>query len=156
MCYWDWRDVTAVKRKYCPCKGSNLVTSTYFVADSGLQPQGSQHPTMASLDTCYYVRPQRDTCIFQTLKNIFIKTKFVPCLYLDDTVLWILWSIECTVVKVILEANTLLSSDSRSAGVSLDRLLPPFCSARSSRPSLADLYVCLYYSESRQHRDSPG
>lgn len=154
MCYWDWRDVTAVKRKYCPCKGSNLVT--YFVADSGLQPQGSQHPTLASLDTCYYVQPQRDTYIFQTLKNIFIKTKFGPSLYLDDMVLLILWPIECTIVKVILEANTLLSSDSRSAGVSLDRLLPPFCSAPSSRPSLADLYVCLYYPDSRQHRDSPG
>lgn len=150
-----------VKRKYCPCKGSGLVTSTYFVAHSGLQPQGSQHPTLASLDTCNCVQPHRDTYIFLTFKNIFIKAKFGLSLYLDDMVLLILWSLECTIVKVILEANALLSSfrlssDSRSAGVFLDRLLPPFSSAPSSCPSLADLSVCFYYPESRQHRDSPG
>lgn len=92
MYFWDWRDVTAVKRKYCPCKGSSLVTSTYFVAHSGLQPQGSQHPILASLDTYNYVQPHRDTYIFQTFKNIFIKAKFGPSLYLEDMVLLILLS----------------------------------------------------------------
>lgn len=163
---WDWKDVPAVRRKFCPRKGTGLVTGTHFWWLTAVPAPGH----LWSLDTCPCVHRHTETHTFFKYLKICLLKQILDHLYILLTwYCWFClilcfkfrkWSTDGIIVK-ILEVSAWLSSLSLSsydwgfAVVSLDKLLCPFCSAPSSCPSLTALSVCIDHPESRHHHDFP-